>query len=319
MTLSPQAQQQIRELLETAKNELDAKAEELLKQPGNDEAKKETATKIGLLTGLLQQYRLGVPPTPEQAQEAFEHLEENINIFIRIFRALVGVGKAVIEGIVTLLMATRDGILSFFPKQTTETAYIPDRELRGEGVVTFAMVSDMEATGLLVIPAAFAGTASELRIPYSPSQSTFSVRVQPVSPSRACLRIESLASVSQDIEHEGLRLPPFLQSLDPRRPSIGVLDLETGEVSGRMYSRLIDGVLYTVRSPVLVRSTFTGRMHFDSGILRMRTEAIDFAGDLPLRRVSRPRLSLDRTVLLREGLSERFAVAPRINPPIVPG
>ncbi|KFA92352.1 hypothetical protein [Archangium violaceum] len=314
MELSPQVQEQIRMKVEEAQARLEAEVEKLKNTSGGEDAKKEVVEKFALFTRLLKQYELGIPPTPSDAQEAFEHLEDNIGILPRIVDALSVALKAIIESVIGILVTLRDGILSLFPKQDTKTSYVPDSALVRDGVVTFAMLPEMEATGTLVVPAVFAGTSEELRIPYAPSHSTFGVRVRRVSSTRACLHIESLSSVSHDIELAGLRLPPFLQSLDPHRPSFGTLDLESGEISGRMYSRLTDGMLYTVRSPILVRSTFTGRMFFDSGILRMSTQAIDFASDLPFRRVFQPRL-VERTVLVREGLNERLVVPQRLTRP----
>lgn len=317
MELSPQVQDQIRMKVEDAQAKLEAEAEKLKNTSGDEGAKREVVEKLTLITKLVKQYELGIPPTPSDAQEAFDQLDANIGFIPGLFKTLSDAAKAIIEEVVSILVTLRDGILSLFPKQDTKTAYVPDSALVRDGVVTFAMLPEMEATGMLVVPAVFAGTSEELRIPYAPSHSTFSVRVQRVSSSRSCLHIESLSSVSHDIERAGLRLPPFLQSLDPHWPSVGTLDLESGEISGRMYSRLTDGMLYTVRSPILVRSTFTGRMHFDSGILRMSTQAIDFASDLPFRRVFQPRL-VERTVLVREGLNlnERLVVPQRLTRPL---
>jgi hypothetical protein len=285
--LSPQLQEQIRKQLEKAKTELEAQKEELKKQPGNEDAKKDVAEKLGLISTLLLKYELGVIPTPKEALELFERLEANINFLARLLKQLIEVVKAIVQGIIDILKALVDGIRSLFPKEETRTAFAPSGDVRSEGLVSFGLLSPEEAQGVLTVPAAFSGAPNDLVIPYNPCQSHFSVRIQPLSPSKACLHIESLASMSRPIEQLGVRLPGFLQSLDPRRPSMGILDLETGELEGMVYSQLTDGRLYTVKSPVLVRSAFTGKMHFEAGVLRLSTRALDFAGDLPFRQVLR--------------------------------
>jgi hypothetical protein len=287
MELSPQLQKMIREQLEQAKTQLEAQKEELKNQPGNDEAKTEIAEKLGLVGTLLLKYELGVLPSPKEALALFERLEANVDLLTRLLKKLIEAVKVIVQGIIDILKILIDGIRSLFPKEETRTAFLPDGELKSQEVVTFGLLSQEGAEGLLTVPAAFAGTPGDLVVPYTPCRSTFSVRVRPVSPSMACLCIESLASTSRPIEREGVRLPAFLQSLDPRVPSMGMLDLETGELEGRVYTQLTDGQLYTVKSPILVRSAFTGRMHFDAGILRLQTRALDFAGDEPLRRALR--------------------------------
>ena len=80
-----------------------------------------------------------------------------------------------------LRWAERAGLAAcLFPEQETRTAFIPDREPLGEGVVTFGLVLDVDAEGLLTVPAVFAGTPEALSVPYAPCHSSFSVRVQPV-------------------------------------------------------------------------------------------------------------------------------------------
>jgi hypothetical protein len=287
MELSPQIQEQIRKKLEDAQTALLAQLEGLKGQPGSEDAKNDVAEKLGLISTLLLKFQLGVPPAPKEALEAFERLEANLKLLPRIIEGLIEAVKFIVQGIIDILKALADGIRSLFPKEESQTAFVPGGDVRSETLVSFGLLSPEEARGVLTVPAVFAGTPNELVIPYNPCQSNFSVRIQPMSPSKACLHIESLASISRPIEQQGLRLPSFLQLLDPRRPSMGILDLETGELEGTVHSQLTDGRLYTVKSPVLVRSAFTGKMHFDAGILRLRTRALDFAGDLPFRQLVR--------------------------------
>jgi hypothetical protein len=287
MELSPQLQEQIRQQLEAAKTALLDQLEALKAQPGNEDSKKDVAEKLGLLSTLLFKYQLGVPPNPKEVLEAFEYLEANISFLTRLLKQIVEAVKVIVQGIIDILQTLADRIRSLFPKEESQTAFVPGGDVRSESLVSFGLLSPEEARGMLRVPAVFAGVPNDLVIPYNPCQSNFSVRIQPMSPSKACLHIESLASISRPMEQQGLRLPGFLQSLDPRRPSMGLLDLETGELEGTVYSQLTDGRLYTVKSPVLVRSAFTGKMHFDAGILRLRTRALDFAGDLPFRQLVR--------------------------------
>ena len=287
MELSPQIQEQIRKQLEEANVALLAQVEGLRTQPGNEDAKEDVAEKLGLISTLLLKYQLGVPPNPREALEAFERLEANIGFLMRVLKQIVEAVKFIVQGIIDILQALADKIRGLFPKEESQTAFVPGGDVRRESLVSFGLLSPEEARGVLTVPAVFAGGPDDLVIPYNPCQSSFSVRIQPMSPSKACLHIESLASISRPSEQQGLRLPGFLQSLDPRRPSMGILDLETGELAGTVYSQLTDGRLYTVKSPVLVRSAFIGKMHFDAGLLRLSTRALDFAGDLPFRQLLR--------------------------------
>ena len=63
MELSPQLQEQIRQQLEAAKTALEGQKEELKQQPGNEDAKKDVAEKLGLISTLLLKYELGVIPS----------------------------------------------------------------------------------------------------------------------------------------------------------------------------------------------------------------------------------------------------------------
>ncbi|MBE7498966.1 MAG: hypothetical protein HS113_01375 [Verrucomicrobiales bacterium] len=279
--LSPQQAQQVKDLVEQAKTQLEAKAEELKDKPGSTEEKRQLARKIGVATGTLAGFKLGVLPSPEEAVGLLEDLESNINIFIRTLKKAIEAIKVLIQGIIDILKTLVDGIRSLFPKQETQTAYLGDNPLGSQAVSTFVMINDpTPSDGIIVIPAAFANREEPLKGRFRPSMAAFAVRSSAGDRSQ-CFQVQSLVARSLPTQLGDLKLPAFDQMLDPRRPSVGTLDLETGRVTGELNTTLFDGVLYRPQSPIFVRSKFSGTYSPDTGMLALSTQAIDIASNAP--------------------------------------
>ncbi|KFA87973.1 hypothetical protein [Archangium violaceum] len=90
------------------------------------------AEKMGLASTLLLKYQAGVIPSPQEALELFERIDDNINFLVLLLKKLVEAVKAIVQGVIDTLKALADGIRSLFPEQETRTAFIPDREPLGE-------------------------------------------------------------------------------------------------------------------------------------------------------------------------------------------
>lgn len=279
--LSPQQAQQLKDIVEKAKRELEAKAEELKDKPGSTEEKRQLARKIGVATGALAGFKLGVLPSPEEAAGLLDDLESNIDLFIRILKKAIEAIKVLIQGIIDILKTLVDGIRSLFPKQETQTAYLGDNPLGSQAISTFVMIEDpTPSDGVVVIPAVFSNREEPLKGRFRPSTAAFAVRSNPGDRFQ-CFRVESLVARSLPTLLGDLKLPAFDQMLDPRKPSVGVLDVETGHVSGELNTTLFDGALYRAQSPIFVRSKFSGTYHPDTGMLALSTQAIDIASNAP--------------------------------------
>ena len=279
--LSPQQSKELKDQVKKANDALEKEAEKLKDTPDNVDTKRELAKKLGAAQELLVNFKLGVVPTPERAADLLDELDSNINVFIRVLKAVIEAIKVVIQGIIDILKTLVDGIKSLFPKQETETAYLGDNRFEIGGISTFAMLADpTPPDGILVIPPAFAGVEEPIKARFQPAVSVFAVRSTPGERFR-CFRVESLLARSAQMEIEGVKLPAFDQMLDPRKPSGGTLDLESGLVSGELYTTLFDGRFYRPQSPIFVRSKFTGTYSRDTGMLHLSTRAIDVASSTP--------------------------------------
>lgn len=283
--LSPQQAAKLKELVEQAEKDIQKKAEEFKDKPNNIDAKRELARKIAAAAEIGANFKLGVLPSPERATELIDDLESNINGFIRLLKKVIEAIKTIIQGIVDILKTLVDGIKSLFPKQETETAYLGDNALGTGNITTFAMLTDpIPPDGVVVIPPTFANTPEPIRWRFRPANVAFSVRSTPAERFQ-CFKVESLVSRSAAADLGGIKLPEFNQMLDPRKPSGGAVDLETGLVTGELATTLFDGTFYRAHAPIFVRSNITGRYSPDTGLLQLSTEAIDVASNEPFMRM----------------------------------
>lgn len=277
----------MRQELDKLKEELDKQKDELKNQNDNRTLKQQVAKKLGATAEISTLVEMNDLPSPEQLREFNEMLQDNIDWFNDLLEAVLGILKTIIGAIISALEKIWEFIKSCFPDEETETAMVGDRNPEAGEYVSFATVDGLgENRGRIRLPAGFAGLKDAMVINFAPE----TVRMDVLFGGRAaanarCIHIGSFASVSQPIEIGNKKIGPMLQTLDPRMQSGGVYNPQTGEVSGRLFTRAFDGHLYTPSSPVVIASSFEGRVNRGrQPILEVTTKAQDFLSDAPLRR-----------------------------------
>jgi hypothetical protein len=284
MELSPEQAQKIKDAVEQALGGLQAKANDLAQQPGQTKEKKEIARKIGVLTGALAGFKIGALPSAEEAADLLEDLEKNVEWLRKLIRAVFGAIKDIIQGIFELLRELRDGIVSLFPKEEKKATLKAENAMFRDGLIRFSLSADAsDPPGILTLPEGFGGAPAARTLAYMPRYLDLAIRLATPGENRGAGVIESFVGVSQPVELGGMRFPFFVQSLDTRLPSTCTIDWATGEVDGVLHSRLADGMVYTARAPIVVRTTITGRARVEAGLLELDLSSVDIASDAPFR------------------------------------
>ncbi len=284
--LSDEQTKQLQKKIDELQAKIDDLTQQLKDKADNKSVKRRVAEKTAFIAKIKTLGSLGEIPEVEDVQEAQRLLEDNLNFFKELLKAVVEAIKDVIQAIVDALTILKDFVVGLFPDEETETTMLGDRlPERGE-FATFSTVPGVgDNVGIMRMPAGFAGLTEPMSISIKPTTVRLSARFEDGgTPGLSCVEIPSFAAVSQPIMIGERRLPAMLQTLDPRFTSAGMYNADTGEIKARLYTRAFDGQVYTLNQPILITSDVSGRlMSGATPTLQVSTRSIDFMSDAPIR------------------------------------